>query len=254
MIELTNNATLQGILAEQRYPLLFVTISGAHLYGFPSQDSDYDLRSVHILPVNEVLGLHGLKETIERMKVVDGLEIDFVSRDVKEFFLLLIKKSGNVLEGIVSPLVLHTTPEHEELKAILPKTLTPHHAHHYFGFSRRKWADFQEQGRTAKALLYTYRTLLTGIHLMNTGEVEPNLNNLNAIYHLPYIPDLIAAKLAGGEKGQLQEADVAFHQAEFERLTEMLREVQTNSSLPEHPGGKEELNDLLIRIRHKYGD
>jgi uncharacterized protein len=26
------------------YPLLFATISGAHLYGFPSPDSDFDLR------------------------------------------------------------------------------------------------------------------------------------------------------------------------------------------------------------------
>jgi uncharacterized protein len=31
----------------QPYPLLFVTISGVHLYGFPSPDSDYDLRGVH---------------------------------------------------------------------------------------------------------------------------------------------------------------------------------------------------------------
>ena len=30
------------------YPLLFATISGAHLYGFPSPDSDYDLRGVHV--------------------------------------------------------------------------------------------------------------------------------------------------------------------------------------------------------------
>lgn len=39
----------QRLIAEvqqQPYPLLFVTISGAHLYGFPSPDSDYDLRGV----------------------------------------------------------------------------------------------------------------------------------------------------------------------------------------------------------------
>jgi hypothetical protein len=32
--------------ARHPYPLLFATISGAHLYGFPSPDSDYDLRGV----------------------------------------------------------------------------------------------------------------------------------------------------------------------------------------------------------------
>lgn len=45
------------IAKKQPYPFLFATISGAHLYGFPSPDSDYDLRGVHILPVKELLGL-----------------------------------------------------------------------------------------------------------------------------------------------------------------------------------------------------
>src|SRR5690606_31169844 len=98
---------------EQAYPLLFVTISGAHLFGFPSHDSDYDLRGVHILPVNDVLGLHGLKETIDRIWMKDNLEIDLVTHDVLSFFLLLLKKSGNIIERIMSPLVMQTTPEHE---------------------------------------------------------------------------------------------------------------------------------------------
>jgi len=42
---------LHAIAARQPHPLLFATISGAHLYGFPSPDSDYDLRGVHILPL-----------------------------------------------------------------------------------------------------------------------------------------------------------------------------------------------------------
>src|SRR5262245_8022018 len=55
----------ESIVAEQPYPLLFVTISGAHLYGFHSGDSDYDLRGVHILPTREVVGLQEGLETIE---------------------------------------------------------------------------------------------------------------------------------------------------------------------------------------------
>jgi hypothetical protein len=39
---------LHCIVAAQPYPLLFATISGAHLYGFPSPDSDYDLRGAHV--------------------------------------------------------------------------------------------------------------------------------------------------------------------------------------------------------------
>jgi predicted nucleotidyltransferase len=41
---------VHNIVAAQPYPLLFATISRAHLYGFPSPDSDYDLRGKQVLP------------------------------------------------------------------------------------------------------------------------------------------------------------------------------------------------------------
>ena len=50
---------LQSQVDAHPYPLLFATISGAHLYGFPSADSDFDLRGVHLLPLEQVLGLDG---------------------------------------------------------------------------------------------------------------------------------------------------------------------------------------------------
>jgi predicted nucleotidyltransferase len=56
---------LRTIIARQPYPLLFVTVSGAHLYGFPSPDSDYDLRGVHILPVAAVVDLDPSQETMQ---------------------------------------------------------------------------------------------------------------------------------------------------------------------------------------------
>src|SRR5438045_6260313 len=109
---------LHRIVAAQPYPLLFATISGAHLYGFPSPDSDYDLRGAHILPLDAVVGLEARDETLEDSRVIDGQEMDIVSHDVKKFFGLLLKKNGYVLEQLYSPLVVHTTPEHAELKAI----------------------------------------------------------------------------------------------------------------------------------------
>jgi len=48
---------LRADAGQHPYPLLFVTISGAHLYGFPSHDSDYDLRGAHIFPVEEAVSL-----------------------------------------------------------------------------------------------------------------------------------------------------------------------------------------------------
>ena len=103
---------LHRIVAAQPYPLLFATISGAHLYGFPSPDSDFDLRGAHVLPLEKVIGLEVREETVEQEMIVPphpgplpigcdpegALEMDFVSHDVRQFFGLLHKKNGYVLE------------------------------------------------------------------------------------------------------------------------------------------------------------
>ena len=71
-MSMTIDARLQKHLEQHPYPLLFVTISGAHLYGFPSPDSDYDLRGVHLLPLEEVVGLKAAEETVERSAFTTG--------------------------------------------------------------------------------------------------------------------------------------------------------------------------------------
>jgi predicted nucleotidyltransferase len=242
-----------AVLAEVQshpYPLLFATISGAHLYGFPSPDSDYDLRGVHMLPLEKVVGLREGDDTIERSDIRNGLEIDLVTHDVAKFFGLLLKKNGYVLEQVFSPLVLHASPEFDELKAIARDCVTRHHAHHYLGFANTQWNLFaKEQPPRVKPLLYVYRVLLTGLHLMQTGEVEANLVHLNEEAKLPYLPDLIERKLAGPEKGKLSDAGLVFHQREYERLCAALKLASEQSHLPEAPSGQAALNDLLVRIR-----
>lgn len=247
---MTDDPRLLHQVANHPYPLLFATISGAHLYGFPSPDSDYDLRGVHLLPLEEVVGLKTGRETIEKSGVHDGLEIDLVTHDARKFFGLLLKKNGYVLEQVLSPLVVRTTPEHAELKEIARRCVTRHHAHHYLGFAETQWKLFRkEDPPRVKPLLYVYRVLLTGIHLMRTGEVQANLLRLNAIFSLPYLPELIDRKTAGTEKERLGQADLEFHQAEYERLRADLEHARQGSHLPEAPEGTQALHDLLVRIR-----
>jgi len=247
---------LENQLNEHPYPLLFATISGSHIYGFPSPDSDYDLRGVHILPLETVIGLKEGQVTVERSRVDDGLEIDLVTHDVSKFFQLMLKKNGYVLEQLLSPLVLQATPEYEELKALAPGCITRYHAYHYLGFAATQWKLFQkEDPPRIKPLLYVYRVLLTGLHLMRTGEVEPNLIHLNEEARLSYIPELIERKLEGSERSTLDAADMEFHGREYQRLVGELEQALENTSLPEQPSSGAALNDLLVRIRlaHRKG-
>ncbi|MDR3229225.1 MAG: nucleotidyltransferase domain-containing protein [Puniceicoccales bacterium] len=243
---------LQRIVAGQPYPLLFATISGAHLYGFPSPDSDFDLRGAHILHLRNVLGMGIADETVEDSRIIEGLEMDIVSHDVRKFFALLLKKNGYVLEQVYSPLVVATTPAHTELKRIVVGCITRHHSHHYFGFAENQWNLFlKETPRRVKPLLYVYRVLLTGIFLLRTGIIEANLVTLNETFRLSWLPDLIARKLAGAEQSTLVDADIIFHENEYQRLRAELQLAHDTSLLPEAPSDttRTALNDLLVRIR-----
>src|SRR5262245_46971682 len=107
--------------------------------------------------------------------------------------------------------------------------------------------------RSVKQLLNVYLVLLTGIYMMQTGEIEANLVRLNERFRLPYLPELIARKLAGPEHGALDDPDVVFHHAEYARLRAALEEAHRASALPEAPAGRAALDDLLIRVRLAAG-
>jgi predicted nucleotidyltransferase len=241
---------LRGVVDRHPYPLLFATINGAHLYGVPSPDSDYDLRGCHVLPVREVVGLDPGRETIETLSKDDSFELDLVTHDARKFFELLLKKNGYVLEQVFSQLVVYTAPEHGELKAIAQGCVTRHHSHHYFGFAETQWKLFEkERPRRVKPLLYVYRVLLTGIHLMRTGMVEANLVRLNEEARLAHVTDLIARKLASPEESLLDNAAFEFHQREYTRLRGGLEAASQASRLPEAPTTRVALNELLVRLR-----
>lgn len=60
----------------QKRAHVVVYLSGAHAYGFPSPDSDLDLKCVHIADTEALLGLRAPVTTFDRAEIVDGVEID----------------------------------------------------------------------------------------------------------------------------------------------------------------------------------
>jgi predicted nucleotidyltransferase len=237
-------------LAKQPYPLTFATVSGAHLYGFPSVDSDVDLRGAHLLPAREVVGLDTGPETIDVTVTHQDVEVDLVTHDLRKFCGMLLRRNGYVLEQLLSPLVVITSPWHQELLALAPGCVTRHHAHHYLGFAATQRRLFDKTAEL-KPLLYTFRVLLTGIHLMGAGRLEADLNRLLDLGP-EYLPDLIDAKKAGehdrvddhpGLPGRDRlDADVV-------ALTSRLEDARDESALPDVATAKPALHDLIVRAR-----
>ncbi len=240
---------LSPVVAEQPDPLLFATVSGAHLYGFPSRDSDIDLRGAHLLPAQALLGLREPEETRSRMWDRDDVEMDLVTHDLRKFVRLMLNRNGYVLEQLLSPLVVHTTPAHEELIALAPGVLTSHHAHHYRGFANTQWRLF-ERTTELKPLLYAFRALLTGIHLMRSAEVQAHLPTLLA--EVPEAPGLLAglieAKVAA-EHGAYEGPAAGGVREHFEALHGVLDAAEEGSGLPAHGSAYDALDEFVVRRR-----
>ena len=228
-------------------PLLFATVSGAHLYGFPSTDSDLDIRGAHLLTATEVVGLHTGPETLQLDGHRDGVELDVVSHDLLKFARMLNSRNGYVLEQLLSPLVVLTTSVHAALIEIAPGLVTRHHAHHYLGFAATQERLFARTGQV-KPALYTLRVLLTGRHLVQTGELETDLNVLGAA--LPYVSDLIATKREA-EHGPFPPAAKGALLRDLPRLRTELEAARDASHLPERPRPEavDALHDLVVRTR-----
>lgn len=237
----------KSYVASLDFSPLFVTVSGAHLYGFPSPDSDVDLRGSHLLPLRDVLGLLNASETREISGMHEGIEVDLVSHDAGKYLSLLTKNNGYILEQIFSPLVVTGQDFLEELRPLSGRCITRHHYHHYRGFcnTQRKLLE-KEEPKRAKSLLYAYRVLLTGIHLLRTGEVEANLVHLNDAFRLPWIPDLIASKTA--EKIAPTALDWPFHAQRLDELERELESAFATSKLPEDRD-KREVSEFLVNLR-----
>jgi predicted nucleotidyltransferase len=233
---------------ELPYPVVFATVSGAHLYGFASVDSDVDIRAVHLLPVQEVVCLYPSPPTIERGGLRERVALDLVSHDLATFLRLLLKSNGNAAEQLLSPLVIQTTDVHAELVALAPGCLTRHFAHHYRGFAAAQWQLFEQTGEL-KPALYTLRVLLTGIHLMRTGEVVADIRLLWTEAGLSYVPDLIEAKRAGEHGAWPEDVDREQLARDVTRLHETLDRAATDTHLPERPPAAADLDDLLVRTR-----
>jgi predicted nucleotidyltransferase len=225
-------AALRQLVEGQQYRPLFVTVSGAHLYGFPSPDSDVDLRGCHLLPLSDVVGLDLPAETLERKLDLAGVEVELVSHDLGKYLRLLVKNNGYVLEQIFSPLVVTGQGFLDELRPVARRCVTRHHYHHYRGFlaTQRKLLE-KQQPKVLKTLLYAYRVLLTGIHLLRTGEVEANLPRLAREYQQPFLEQLIAQKQR--EKGPAPDLDWAWHDANLRELEALLDRAYQESPLPE---------------------
>lgn len=242
-------------LATQQIPgtMVLCAITGAHQYGFPSADSDLDIKAIHLAPLASVLGLAEAPETVDHIEIFEGVECDLTTHEAKKALGLLIKGNGNLLERLCSPYQVLDGPEVASLRALVPHALSRRVHHHYAGYCRGMQAEHLRDGFRVKSLLYSFRVALTGIHLLQSGEVVADLNTLATPLGFPELHALIARKQQGAEKEPLTAEESERFQARWPELLERLTEARDRSQLPEEPAGVDVIDGWLVEARKKLG-
>jgi predicted nucleotidyltransferase len=230
--------------------VLFCALTGAHLYGFPSADSDLDLKGAHISPTAPLLGLAPETPAFDLTVEFEGVECDLTTQEVGRSLRLLLVGNGNTLEQLYSPHQVLHTPELEELRALAPAVFSTLSARHYRGFLRGLQRDFDRaEHPEVKTLLYAHRVAGTGIHLLLTGHVLSHLPTLNDAHHLGAVDELIARKRGGGEHTRLTAAEKRQRAPIFQNLDQRLGDAFDRSRLPAEPPSAAALESWLIRAR-----
>ncbi|MFN0059742.1 MAG: DNA polymerase beta superfamily protein [Planctomycetota bacterium] len=245
---LLDRAALVAIARRGPEPV-FATVSGAHLYGFASPDSDVDLRGVILLSARELLGLSRANETITLSEKTPDLDLGWVAHDLRKFARLMTGHNGYVLEQLYSPLVVITSPEHDELRELGKGCVTRGLFRHYQGFAHGRRQRLVEPDPTVKHLLYAYRVYLSGIAALESGVIDSNVLCLNERFRLSEIDALVERKRGGAEAMRLQAGEVEAHARKLDALEERLIAAHRRSSLPEEPTTRDALEDLVVRVR-----
>ncbi|CAN5669170.1 nucleotidyltransferase domain-containing protein [soil metagenome] len=217
-------AVAGGFIAEreaERHHLV-IYLSGAHAYGFPSPDSDIDLKCIHIAPTHALVGLDLPSEPDDRIEVRDGVELDYGSNELSPVLRGCLKGNGNYLERILGPLALGgDLPLLATLRPLIQAALSRRVAKHYAGFATSQLRAFETKP-TAKRALYVLRTAATGCCLMLRGVMETDVTKLGEL-----VPAEITELLAIKRTGEQQELEPAHAKAWHARLEAAISAVET---------------------------
>ena len=201
---------LDLVESEQDVTILFAIESGSRAWGFPSPDSDYDVRFVYARPLDWYLTIVPGRDVIELP--IEGV-YDINGWDLKKALQLLSKPNPVLLEWMESPIVYRETPWFmSRLRALADLTL--HHqagSHHYLHLAKGQYQRFIEgQEEVAlKKYFYSLRPALA-LHWLRsnkTDRVPMSLPELLEGIELPadvhqFIAELVERKKVAKELGK----------------------------------------------------
>lgn len=229
---------LDAVAHEHGVRILYANESGSRAWGFPSQDSDYDVRFIYAHPLPWYVSVAQRRDVIELP--IQGA-IDVKGWDARKALGLFRKSNPPMLEWLHSPIVYRD----DGVFAARLRTLLPHYysrrncLYHYASMARGNIREYLKGDRVwTKKYFYVLRPLLACRWIESRDDIVPTEFAPLVEACAPRGPfydevrELIRKKLAGMEldDGPRIAAFHDFFDAELPRIETLAGSVPT----PEH--------------------
>lgn len=205
-IQMAIREQLDRLEREEEIRILYACESGSRAWGFPSQDSDYDVRFLYIRRPEWYLSIFERRDVIER-PISDKLDIG--GWDLRKALNLYRKSNPPLLEWLQSPIrYAEQFSIAERLREVLPLTFSPKSCmYHYLHMARGNYREYLRGDRVRlKKYFYVLRPVLACEWIGRFGDMPPMTFGELVERLLPgdgelrrEIESLLARKMAGEE-------------------------------------------------------
>ncbi|MFC0272497.1 nucleotidyltransferase domain-containing protein [Metabacillus herbersteinensis] len=167
--------SLRDIEQSEDIKIIYACESGSRAWGFPSKDSDYDVRFIYIRPLKWYLTIDEGRDVIER-PISDLLDIN--GWDIKKTLKLLRKSNPPLVEWLSSPIVYEFDEEFtNDMKTLIESAFSSVSAtHHYLNMAKGNNRDYLQQDIVRiKKYFYVLRPILACMWIQKYQSAPPIL-------------------------------------------------------------------------------
>lgn len=172
MVE-TIKEELKQLEKQHNINILYCCESGSRAWGFPSPDSDFDVRFIYARKTNAYLSITEIKDVID-LPVNDLLDIG--GWDIKKALKLFLKSNAPLYEWLQSPIIYQNESGFaDELKRLMPVYYSLRSgANHYLSITYNTFTDdLQNEQVKIKRYFYAFRSILACFWIIKKGTVPP---------------------------------------------------------------------------------
>ncbi len=165
---------LAEIESANHIKILWACETGSRAWGFPSTDSDFDVRLIYVHQKDWYLTLTEQKDSIDMM--LDNNDIDISGWELKKSLNLLRKSNASLLERIQSPIVYQSDESFiRDLRSIAQSAYSKIATiHHYLSMAKKFINELESSDNyKLKKFFYTLRSALVCKWIVEKETIPP---------------------------------------------------------------------------------